>query len=370
VIEELLEDREGAIWAAGWSPVRGRLCRIHDGTTQCDGKDGRFGAGVSALLEDSAGNLWAGAMTGLWRWKQGPPRRHAMPDPANRIEALVESDDGGILVAKSTGITKLRNGTAEPVPLPDSLDFRPGKLLRDRDGALWIGAVADRGLLHVHGGRKDLFTRSDGLSGNSVASMLEDREGNLWVGTSEGLAEPWWNDSDAQSFAEHGFKPRFVFFRAFSPKQTEPFALSVDRISGAADLALVRIDTRGRNIPVIPLDRSGKGAVAGHPVVVLGYPTGIQAVLAKADSNVVKEVVAASGTSSERMTEALASKGLIRPSTTQGHIGDITNTDVVFDASTSQGGSGGPVFNRHGVVMAVEYALALLDSREKNDADD
>jgi ligand-binding sensor domain-containing protein len=33
VIEELLEDREGAIWAAGWSPVRGRLCRIHDGTT-------------------------------------------------------------------------------------------------------------------------------------------------------------------------------------------------------------------------------------------------------------------------------------------------------------------------------------------------
>jgi hypothetical protein len=175
--------------------------------------------------------------------------------------------------------------------------------------------------------------------------------------TNHHVAEPWSTDGDAESFAERGFKPRFVLFRAFFPKEAEPFALSVDRISGAADLALVRIDTRGRNIPVIPLDRSGKGAVAGHPVVVLGYPTGIQAVLAKADSNVVKEVVAASGTSSERMTEALASKGLIRPSTTQGHIGDITNTDVVFDASTSQGGSGGPVFNRQGVVIAVEYAV-------------
>jgi S1-C subfamily serine protease len=144
----------------------------------------------------------------------------------------------------------------------------------------------------------------------------------------------------------------------------------VDRISEAADVPFLRIDTRGVDIPVIPLDGSGEGAVAGHPVVVLGYPTGIQAVLAKADSNVVKEVVAASGTSSERMTEVLATRGLIRPSTTQGHIGDITTTDIVFDASTSQGGSGCPVFNRHGVVIAVEYALALLDSREKNDADD
>src|SRR5262249_18161755 len=182
--------------------------------------------------------------------------------------------------------------------------------------------------------------------------FLVDRAG--LVLTNHHVAEPWWNDGEVQSFAERGFKPRFLLFRAFFPKETEPFALSVDRISGAADLALVRLDTRGRDIPVIPLDRSGEGAVAGHPVVVLGYPTGIQAVLAKAASNVVKEVVAASGTSSERMTEVLASRGLIRPSTTQGHIGDITNTDIVYDASTSQGGSGGPVFNRQGVVIAVE----------------
>jgi V8-like Glu-specific endopeptidase len=47
---------------------------------------------------------------------------------------------------------------------------------------------------------------------------------------------------------------------------------------------------------------------------------------------------------------------LIRPSTTQGHIGDVTKTDIVFDAATTLGGSGGPVFNTYGRVIAVEYA--------------
>jgi serine protease Do len=79
--------------------------------------------------------------------------------------------------------------------------------------------------------------------------------------------------------------------------------------------------------------------------------------LAKAESSVVKQILETHGASSDRLTEALANRGLIRPSSTQGHIGDVTKSDIVFDAATSQGGSGGPVFNRKGEVVAVEYAL-------------
>jgi len=114
---------------------------------------------------------------------------------------------------------------------------------------------------------------------------------------------------------------------------------------------------RGRSVPVLPLDRSGRGAVAGQPMMVMGYPTGLEAILAKAESNVVKQILETQGPSSERVTEALSRQGLIRPTTTQGHIGDVTRTDIVFDAATTQGGSGGPVFNKHGEVIAVEYAL-------------
>src|SRR5512132_3299313 len=187
VIEALLEDREGTIWVAGWALSTGRLCRIQGGNIQCYGEDGRFGSGVTPLYEDSEGNLWAGAMNGLWRWKPGPPRLYPMPDPAQRIYALAESDDGGILVATHSGITKLRNGKSEAYPLPAGLQFQPHRLLRDRGGGLWIGAVVDKGLLHIHEGRTDLFTPAEGLSGGSVNALLEDREGNIWAASIEGL---------------------------------------------------------------------------------------------------------------------------------------------------------------------------------------
>ena len=44
-----------------------------------------------------------------------------------------------------------------------------------------------RGLIHVHDGRTDVFTKADGLSGNIVAGLFEDREGNIWVSTAGGL---------------------------------------------------------------------------------------------------------------------------------------------------------------------------------------
>ena len=165
----------------------GETLQDSSGNTQCDGEDGRFGNGVTALHEDREGNLWAGGITGLWRWKPGPPRLYPLENQAEEIYALSESDDGGILVATRSGITKLKNGRAKAYPLPARLQFQPNRLLRDRHGGLWIGAVVDMGLLHIHKGRTDLFTPADGLSGGAVSSLLEDREGNIWVSTLDGL---------------------------------------------------------------------------------------------------------------------------------------------------------------------------------------
>jgi signal transduction histidine kinase/ligand-binding sensor domain-containing protein len=105
-----------------------------------------------------------------------------MPDPAQRIYALAESDDGGILIAKHSGVTKLRNGRTEAYPLPAGLQFQPHRLLRDRNGGLWIGALVDSGLVHIHEGKAD-----KGLSGASVSALLEDREHSIWVATVDGL---------------------------------------------------------------------------------------------------------------------------------------------------------------------------------------
>ena len=52
------------------------------------------------------------------------------------------------------------------------------QLLRlSRNGGLWIGT--DRGLIHIHHGRADVFSQADGLSVIFIWSLFEDREGNV-----------------------------------------------------------------------------------------------------------------------------------------------------------------------------------------------
>jgi signal transduction histidine kinase/sugar lactone lactonase YvrE len=103
------------------------------------------------------------------------------------VQGLAEGDNGALLMAMPSGITQLIDGKAEAYPLPGAgQNINPSRLLRDRNGDLWIGTT-NRGLLHVHQGRTDLFAKSDGLSGDFVDRLYEDREGNIWVATVDGL---------------------------------------------------------------------------------------------------------------------------------------------------------------------------------------
>jgi signal transduction histidine kinase/ligand-binding sensor domain-containing protein len=181
----LVEDREGTIWAGGYATSGERLCAIQSGSVKCYGEDGSLGRGVYSLYEDSGGNLWSGGDR-LWRWKPGVPKLYPMPEPDPQIVALIEDDNGALLIAMRGGIRRLVDGKTEAYPLPGAAMQLPTHLLRDRNGGLWIG-TADRGLVHVHGGKTDVFARSDGLSGDFIQSLFEDREGNIWVATNDGL---------------------------------------------------------------------------------------------------------------------------------------------------------------------------------------
>jgi signal transduction histidine kinase/ligand-binding sensor domain-containing protein len=181
-VHALVEDREGVVWAGGGLPT-GRLCAIRPAGVQCYGNDGSLGRGFFFLHEDSGGNLWAAGPIGLLRWKPDPPKLYPMPDQPLEIEG----DNGALLISMRSGIRQLVDGKVEPYPLPGpAQQFTPVRLLRDRNGGLWIGTT-DRGLLHVHQGRTDVFGQSDGLSGDYIQRLFEDREGNIWVATVDGL---------------------------------------------------------------------------------------------------------------------------------------------------------------------------------------
>ena len=55
--------------------------------------------------------------------------------------------------------------------------------------------------------------------------------------------------------------------------------------------------------------------------------------------------------------EELARRNLISPITTQGHIGDVLRDKIVYDAQTTSGGSGGPLFNNQGKVIGINFAM-------------
>ena len=180
------------MWA-GTLANPGRLCALRSGSAQCYGEDGAFGRAVWALYEDSSGTLWAGAQSGLWRMKPGPARQYPT---RTEIIGLGKADDGRLLIAlHSAGLMQLAGDNLEPHPIRSAInsnrlladrDVDSNRVLRDRDGGLWIATV-ERGLIHVHQGRTDIFSRTDGLSGDVVLSILEDREGNVWVATTGGL---------------------------------------------------------------------------------------------------------------------------------------------------------------------------------------
>ena len=188
-IAGILQDREGTIWvAARKALVAALVCTIRAATAECQGADGTFGTWTGALYEDSRAALWLASDKGMWRLRPGPPKLFSIPGGVTgSFSPLVEDATGAMLVAGYRKILRLEHDKLETWPLPtmgQGLDI--DNLVRDRDGAIWIGTLG-AGLLHAHDHQVDAFTQADGLSGNVDPRVFEDREGSIWVVTAAGI---------------------------------------------------------------------------------------------------------------------------------------------------------------------------------------
>ncbi len=175
--------------------------------------------------------------------------------------------------------------------------------------------------------------------------------------TNRHVAEPWWNNDELNQMASQGFLAEISSIHAYFPGDPRAFAGEIQDISKDADLATMRMDIQDLKRPLLSID-SGKGAaVTGEPIVLMGYATGLAGILARTDESTAQQILTHSGGDVSKVLAELARRDLIHPIITQGHIGDILPDKIVFDAQTTSGGSGGPLFNRQGKVIGVTYAI-------------
>jgi DNA-binding response OmpR family regulator/S1-C subfamily serine protease len=175
--------------------------------------------------------------------------------------------------------------------------------------------------------------------------------------TNRHVAEPWWKNDEISAMTSQGLQPQISAIRAYFPGDPRAFHAEINDISQETDLAAMRVDLQDLKRSVLMIDATKGSTLTGEPVILMGYATGLAAILARTDEDTAQKILQDSGNDVPAMLKELAKRNLIRPLITQGHIGDILPDKIVFDAQTTSGGSGGPLFNREGKVVGVTVAV-------------
>ncbi len=151
-----------------------------------------------------------------------------------------------------------------------------------------------------------------------------------------------------------GFEGRMTRFVAYLPGVAEPFDLELVSASEEADLAvLCCVGTGGADY--LPLAEGPPEP--GEPVLVIGFPLGIRALMARTDAEFVEGLRDAGITDFWEVAERMSRAGHVTPLASRGIVGQVTTQNVVYDAETTSGGSGGPVLSLDGLVVAINAAI-------------
>lgn len=173
--------------------------------------------------------------------------------------------------------------------------------------------------------------------------------------TNRHVALPWESNSGGPGPVDDAFEPFVIRSIAYFPGRETAVPYRLLQASEDADLALIQLDAAPEGIAGLRVSEAP--AEPGVEVLVLGYPTGLRSLLAQSGEAFVKRLQEEADTNFWSVAERLAVGGFIFPLASRGILAQATNDALVYDAETTSGGSGGPVLNPEGEVIAVNSAI-------------
>jgi S1-C subfamily serine protease len=185
------------------------------------------------------------------------------------------------------------------------------------------------------------------------SGFLIDNSGHIL--TNHHVLEPWWHNAKAIPPPNDAFEPAILALWAYFPGSETPLPMHVQGLNEDADLGLAKVDLPESHPRPVTIDP--QAAISGSAVVLIGYPTGIEGILARVDEPTLKRIAQAVGNNTQDLVAELGRRKLIRPLVTQGHLSVVGPDQLVYDAQTTHGGSGGPVFDASGKVIGVNFAI-------------
>ena len=198
----IIEDGPDVLWISGTSPLlrynrkTGELRRyIHDRSdpsSLCSGV-------VERLLIDHRGILWAATWDGLCRFDPLTQRFTTYkPDPKTRglnYYAIAEDPQGNLWLGGNLGLHRFDPNTGQFTVYshksedPHSLsDNRVMAIYFDRTGSMWVGTQNGLDKFDPRTRTFAVYNEPNGLGGNVVSSVLEDERGLLWMSTNKGIS--------------------------------------------------------------------------------------------------------------------------------------------------------------------------------------
>ena len=173
--------------------------------------------------------------------------------------------------------------------------------------------------------------------------------------TNRHVALPWENDANVEALADQGLEPVMIKYIVYVPGEEAAGTVELVRASEDADLAVLRRTDVAEPAPGLKL--AGAPPAPGDEIIVMGYPTGLRSMLAQSGEDFIAELQKTEDTGFWSVAARLAERGHIAPLSSRGIVGQASEVTIVYDAETTHGGSGGPVLDINGSVVAVNAAI-------------